>query len=208
MSFGFDDSGTGSGDPNDPWGGDNFDSGRPMSQGWVRGVGVVAIAVVVGVLLVPSATRAPLAVTTISQTSATSSTTTAGQGATTSSSVPPRTTSTTTPAVISGAAAIRVLVANATSISHLAGGTAAYLHSRGFDTLPAANATMQVTATQVYAASGSQAAARSVVNALGLPTGAVQPSSAVAPVASTSGATVVVIVGPDLSRYASTTSTG
>jgi hypothetical protein len=68
------------------------------------------------------------------------------------------------------------------------------------------NSTMKVTATQVYAAAGQQVAATLVVNALGLPTGDVQPSSAVAPVASTGGATVVVIVGPDLSRFASTSS--
>jgi hypothetical protein len=113
-------------------------------------------------------------------------------------------TTTTTGGVLAGASAIHVLVANGTSISHLAEGAASYLHGRGFVTLTPTNSTSKVTATQVYAASGQQVAATLVVNALGLPAGAVQPSSAVAPVASTGGATVVVIVGPDLSRLAPT----
>ena len=212
MTLGFDDSGQG-GDPTGSGrGGEPFDGGElPMSAGWVRGVGVVAIAVVVGVLLMPSATRAPLAVTTAKTTGGgTSPGTSSGTGSGTSTSTPRTTTTTTTTTggVLAGASAIHVLVANGTTITHLAGGAATYLHTRGFVILTPTNSTSKVTSTQVYAASGQQVAATLVVNALGLPSNAVQPPSAVAPVASTGGATVVVIVGPDLARLASTSSTG
>ncbi|HUI03004.1 MAG TPA: LytR C-terminal domain-containing protein [Acidimicrobiales bacterium] len=169
-----------------------------LPAGWLRGVGVVVVAVVIGALLMPSATRAPLGLAARS-----TPTTTAGpQGATgTTSTTAPRTTTT---GVLPGAGAIHVLVANGTSITGLAGGTTAYLKSRGFVTLAGTNATQKVSGTQVYAASGQQVAATVVAGALGIPSNAIQPASAVAPVSSTGGATVVVIAGPDLARFAPT----
>ncbi len=172
---------------------------------WLRGALVVLGAVVVGALLMPSATRAPIGVSAAAQTTTTTTTANAGQTSP-SSSVPPTTTASTAttaaPTVVPGASAIHVLVANGTSITGLAGGVAAYLRSRGFSILSAVNSTTRVTGTQVYAAAGQQGAANTVVGALGLPNSVVQPSSAVAPVASTQGATAVVVAGPDLSRYA------
>jgi hypothetical protein len=177
------------------------DFGDPgASSGWLRGVAVVVIALIVGILLMPSAARPPLAVATTSSTPGTSPTTSPPSGSAATTTTAPRTT-TTSAGALAGASAIRVLVANGTTISHLAEGTATYLHSRGFVTLTPTNSTMRVTGTQVYAASGQQVAATLVVNALGLPSNTVQSSSAVAPVASTGGATVVVIVGPDLARF-------
>ena len=67
-----------------------------------------------------------------------------------------------------GASSVHVLVVNGTSIADLAGGTATYLRSRGFLTLPATNATTQVTGTQVYVVSGPSSTATAVTNALGL----------------------------------------
>ncbi|MGA2520053.1 MAG: LytR C-terminal domain-containing protein [Acidimicrobiales bacterium] len=170
---------------------------------WLRGVGVVIVAVVIGIVLLPSATRAPLHVSTASSRSP--------SGSTSTTTTAP-TTTTTLPAVIPGASSIRVLVANATSISHLAAGVATYLHSRGYDTITPTNATTHVSATQVFAATGQQGAAGTVVSVLGLAPTVIQPSTAVAPVASTGGATVVVIAGPDLGRLApaasSTTTAG
>ena len=155
-----------------------------LPAGWLRGVGVVVVAVVIGALLMPSATRAPL-----------------GLAARSTPTTAPRTTTT---GVLPGAGAIHVLVANGTSITGLAGGTTAYLKSRGFVTLAGTNATQKVSGTQVYAASGQQVAATVVAGALGIPSNAIQPASAVAPVSSTGGATVVVIAGPDLARFAPT----
>lgn len=171
----------------------------PAPTGFLRGVGVVIVAVVIGVLLLPSATRAPLGVKTVSASTPPTSSP--------STTVPSASTTTTLATIVPGAASIHVLVVNGTSITDLAGGTSTYLRSRGFLTLPATNATTKVTGTQVYVVSGPSSAATSVTEALGLPASTVQPTSAVAPVHSTSGANVVVVAGPDLVRLAPTGST-
>ena len=142
------------------------DSPRPAN--WIRGVGVVAVAVVVGIVLMPSATRPPLALSNASQTTPTltvppsvTTTTTAGR---TPTSAARSTTTTAAPTVLPGASAVHVLVANGTSITGLAGGVASYLRTRGFGTLSAANATTRVSATQIYAAAGQSHAAALVVS--------------------------------------------
>ena len=91
-------------------------------------------------------------------------------------------TTTTLATIVPGAASIHVLVVNGTSITCLAAGTATYLRSRGFLTLPATNATTQVTGTQVYAVSGPSSSATTVTEALGLTASTIQPTTAVAPV--------------------------
>jgi hypothetical protein len=172
----------------------------PAPTGFLRGVGVVIVAVVIGILLMPSATRAPLGVKTVAASTATTTsppTTTPRAGSTT----------TTLATIVPGSASIHVLVANGTTINGLAGGTSTYLKSRGFLALTPTNATTKVTGTQVYAVSGPSSSATTVTNALGLPASTIQPTSAVAPVRSASGANVVVIVGPDLVRLAPTSTT-
>ena len=177
--------------------------GSPAPTGFLRGVGVVVVALIIGALLMPSGTRAPLEVAAASQSSAPTTTTT-------STTTAPRagTTTTTQATIVPGASSIHVLVVNGTSITGLAGGTATYLRSRGFLTLPSTNATTKVTGTQVYAMSGPSSSATTVTNALGLTSSTIQPTTAVAPVHSTAGANVVVVTGPDLARLApgSTTS--
>jgi hypothetical protein len=149
---------------------------------------------VVGILLMPSATRAPLHVATAAQGSA---------PATSSGTTTPRAATTTTlPAVVPGASTIHVLVANGTTVTALASGVGHYLQTRGYAILGAVNATTKVSATHVYAAAGEQGAAGTVVSVLGLPSSDIQPPSAVAPVASAARATVVVVAGPELSRFA------
>jgi LytR cell envelope-related transcriptional attenuator len=177
-------------------GGGDGDSSGPPPTGFLRGVGVVVVAVIIGAVLMPSATRGPLNVAAASQTTPTSST------------PPPTTpphaagTTTTQATIVSGAASIHVLVANATTITNLAGGTSTYLRTRGFNTLPALDATTKVTGTQVYAGAADRSAATTVANALGLSSNSIQPASAVPPVANATGANVVVIAGPDLARLA------
>ncbi|MGD0380132.1 MAG: LytR C-terminal domain-containing protein [Acidimicrobiales bacterium] len=193
----------GPGGPGSGHGGGGTDRDPPGAapSGYLRGVGVVIVAVIIGVLLMPSATRAPLEVKTAAASTPSSSTppTTA-----------PRTGSTTTSlaTIVPGASSVHVLVANGTSITALAAGTSTYLRSRGFLTLAPTNSTTKVTRTQVYAVSGPSSSATSVIEALGLSAATVQPTGAVAPVPSTTGANVVVITGPDLARLApgSTTS--
>jgi hypothetical protein len=165
---------------------------------------IVVLAVVIGALVMPSATRAPLAVVTTRVAAGTPR----GSSSTTTS-LPARssTTTTTTPAH----AGIHVLVANATSVNGVAGSVTTFLGGKGFATLTAANALVKLTASQIYfTASGSAAAADEVASALSLASTTVKPASAVAPVASAAGASVVVIAGADLAaRFApaSTTTT-
>ena len=75
---------------------DRGEPGNDGPSGFLRGVGVVVVAAVIGVLLLPSATRAPLDVKTASQTTPT----------TTSppTTAPPRSTTTTLATIVPGAA--------------------------------------------------------------------------------------------------------
>jgi hypothetical protein len=201
----YDDPATPGGSGTGRFGGADRDPGAPRPTGVLRGVGVVVVAVVIGALLMPSATRGPLNVTTAAQTTQT----TTSSSSTTTTVARAAGTSTTQATIVAGASLIHVLVANGTTITNLAGGTSTYLRSRGFTTLPALDATTKVTGTLVYAGSGEHGAATTVANALGLSSADIQPATAVPPVASAVGATVVVIAGPDLARLApgATTST-
>ncbi len=199
MTDGFDDVANPGGPGGGSTGGPEREPSGPMApSGYLRGAGVVIVAVVIGVLLMPSGTRAPLEVATVSQNMPTT---------TSPPTTTPRSTTTTVPTIVPGASSVHVLVVNGTSIADLAGGTSTYLRSRGFLTLPATNATTQVTGTQVYVVSGPSSTATAVTNALGLSPITVQPTSAVAPVHSTAGANVVVVAGPDLARLAPASTT-
>jgi len=187
----------GNGTADHPQGGSHEPTDRAHSG---RGLAIVIAAVVIGIVLLPSATRAPLAAsarTTTPTTTAASAGRPAGHGhghhGTTSTS----TTTTVAPA------SIHVLVANATSTNGVAGAVTRFLASKGFSTLTATNALLKVTASQIYTVGGATADTSSVAAALSLPATSTEPAAAAAPVASTTGANVVVIVGPDLAtRFA------
>ena len=55
-----------------------------------------------------------------------------------------------------------------------------------------------VSASAVYYAQGSQASAETIATSLGLSSSAVQPLTTSVPVSSTTGASVVLVIGPDL----------
>jgi hypothetical protein len=157
---------------------------------------VIAAFFVLGLLLLPSASRPPSkeAAQAVDTTSTISGT-----------PAPSTTASTVTRAVApTGApspALVTVLVANGTSVSGGAGAIDRFLQSAGYQTLPPANATTGVEATRVYATSGGSQAATEVAAALGLPAGSIQPAGASPPVSSWGGATVVVVAGPDLAGH-------
>jgi hypothetical protein len=179
-------SGTGRAEP----AGDDHDIFGPLERsGAARGVLLVAGAVIVGALLLPSASRPPLRASAVA----------ARSGAT----VPPTTLpsggapSTTSPPAVP-ASSVKVLVANGTNRNGAAGAVTSLLASKGFATLSPVDALTTVPSTQVYAIGGDTAAAIEVASALGLGASAVQPASTPVPVSSSAGATVVVVVGPDL----------
>ena len=138
--------------------GDPLEPGRPHSG---RGLAIVIVAVVIGVLLLPSATRAPLSASAVS---AGSSTTTVPPGRAPSGHGTSTTTTTTVPP-----ASIHVLVANATEVNGVAGAVTTFLASKGFGTLTATNALLKVTASEVFTVGGATADVAPVVAALGLP---------------------------------------
>ncbi len=163
---------------------------RPRSG---RGLALVIVAVVIGALLLPSATRSPLA--------AGAGATSAGAGSsasTTSTTRPGHHRSTSTTSTTVPLSSIHVLVANATLTNGVAGSVTSFLASKGFGTLTATNALLKVTASEVYTVGGATADVQPVVAALSLPASSIEPAASAAPVASTTGANVVVIVGPDL----------
>jgi hypothetical protein len=164
---------------------------RPHSG---RGLAIVIVAVVIGVLLLPSATRAPLSASAVSS----GTTTTLAPGKTT----PPGHSSSTTTSTTVAPASIHALVANATLVNGVAGSVTTFLTSKGFGTLTATNALLKVTASEIFTVGGATADVQAVAAALGLPASSIEPAASAAPVASTTGANVVVIVGPDLaSRF-------
>lgn len=178
--------GNGNGSDGHPAGASAEPPDRPHSG---RGLAIVIVAVVIGVLLLPSATRAPLAASAVSS----GTTTTLAGGKTPPSHSSSTTTSTTVPP-----ASIHVLVANATLVNGVAGTVTTFLTSKGFGTLTATNALLKVTASEIFTVGGATADVQAVAAALGLPASSIEPAAAAAPVASTTGANVVVIVGPDL----------
>jgi hypothetical protein len=156
------------------------------------GLAIVIVAVVIGALLLPSATRAPLAAgasTSPTTTVAKTGGSTHGHGHSSSS------TSTTTTVPLGS---IHVLVANATLTNGVAGAVTTFLGSKGFATLTATNALVKVTASEIFTVGGATADVHAVALALNLPAASIEPAASAAPVASSAGANVVVIVGPDL----------
>ena len=167
----------------------------PMERsGVLRGWLLVVAAVVLGAVLLPSATRSSL---TGSHAGAAAATTTTLPAQAASSTTAP-VASSTTAATTAPASSIKVLVANGTNTNGAATTVDSLLSGKGYATLTPVNALTVVHASQVYAVAGQLAAAKQVVAALGLTDAAIQPSSTPIPVTSVGPAMVVVVVGPDL----------
>ena len=172
--------------------GDEPDFFGPLEQSRaVRGWAVVAVAVVIGALILPSATRAPLSAAALASA--------ARNNTTSTTTAPPATsTSTTTTTAPVAPSAVKVLVANGTNTNGAAATVTSFLSGKGFGTLTAIDALTTVSKSQIYIVAGTAAEAQAVATALSLPSSAIEPQSMPAPVSSTGGADIVVIVGPDL----------
>ena len=157
-----------------------------------RGVAIMVVAVVIGVLLLPSATRAPLPAS--ASTPATTTTTVVAAGTTKKHGH--STTSSTSTTI--APASIHVLVANGTTTNGVAGDVTRFLSTAGYGTLTATNALVKVPATEIFTVGGATPDVQAVATALTLPATSIEPAASSAPVSSTTGANVVVIVGPDL----------
>jgi LytR cell envelope-related transcriptional attenuator len=115
--------------------------------------------------------------------------------------------STTTTSTTHPPGSVPVLVANATSVSGAAAGVSNQLQAVGWSMLPPVNASARVTSSHVYYVAGREQEAASVASTLHLPSTSVAPYTTAAPISSIGTAEVVVVVGPDLARSGSTTTT-
>ena len=158
----------------------------------VRAAFVLIVVIVLGIFLLPSATRAPRPVST----------------ATTSShhQTPPPTTTTTHPTTTTtlpevAHQSIKVLVANGTTTAHGASEVRVWLGNHQFDSsaFPPYNTTTPQTSDAVYFVnSGTKTMADEVAASLALGPSVVQPAGSKPPVSTTTGADVVVVLGTDL----------
>lgn len=157
----------------------------------VRGAILVAVAVVIGVLLLRDDDPATTQVAVGSDT--------AGEieDGTVEPDTDPEVTTTTTTAAPRDAAEVKVLVANGSGTDGAAGGTTDALGALGYVTATPTNAD-RVEATIVYFTTGFQAEAEALAAAIGAAPESVTAMPAVAPVDDLQLANVLVHLGPDL----------
>jgi hypothetical protein len=117
----------------------------------------------------------------------------------TTSSQPARETTTSTQALATHSpSSVKVLVANGTGTAGVAGKLKTKLAAGGYDLLAPTNTTSPARASAVYYQTGYQGDAQAVAAAAGLGVGTLQAMTAQLPVANSSGAQVIVVIGPDL----------
>lgn len=163
-------------------------SGPPTTA---RGLVLVLVGVILGVVLLRSAFDTPAASVdapgTTTTTTAVPTTGTGDTGTTVAPAVRPR-------------SEVSVLVANGSGIPGAAGRLSEQLATLNYVVLPATDATRDdYTLTEVQYAEGYlQEALRLATEDLGLASTQVKPLSVPAPVANTQGANIIVVLGPDI----------
>lgn len=180
---------------------DDGSSNRSAGMAVGRGAALLAIAVILGIVLLNAVDDGP------------TDRVRAGGGAT-PATLPPDDASTTLPEVTTTTAAprapaeVKVLSANATDVRGAAGKARDVLRTSGYNVLAPLDAKGRVDASVVYFNAGLEREAQAVAGVLGLPATAAKPLPTPPPVADLRGADVVVVVGPDLAaRLVGTPST-
>jgi LytR cell envelope-related transcriptional attenuator len=164
-----------------------------------RGIALLAIAVVLGLILlnrVDAPADDQLQAGDDDRTEETTTTTAAK--------------STTTTTALRAPKDVKVLTANGTSVKGAGGRVKDKLLATGYNALAATDTTSPAQGSSVLYAAGYEREAAAVAQVLGLAPNTVQAMTATAPVADLKGANVLVVVGPDLAAQnapASTTST-
>jgi hypothetical protein len=168
-----------------------------MSVG--RGAVLIAAAFIIGLILLQKTDRAPRSVRT--------------QGGVTPTTLPSLTLPTTGSTIQTGHQAkdVKVLVANGTNTPGAASRVVQTLTTSGYNVLAPTDATKAAKTTTrasvVYFTPGYDQDARVIAVRAGLQQTAVLALPATPPVASTQGANVVVLIGPDLAGSGGTTAT-
>ena len=169
----------------------------PSGGNSARGVALLAVAVILGLLIL---NRTDEGVSTSDVRIETP--TTESDSATTVPSPP------TTVRPLRAPADVKVLAANGSNVSGLGRRTADQLKAKGYtNTLAPTDTTRDVAATTVEFNADFEPEARAVAEALGLPPTVVKALDS-PPVPDTRGADVVVLIGPDLPGATATTASG
>jgi hypothetical protein len=188
---------------------DEQPSAHSGGQGGAFPIGRAAIVLVMFVLATVLLLRVihPSATTSATGSATTSATTSAtGSASTTPSTTHPATPTTTTTSA-HPPSSVPVLVANASGVSGAAATVTNQLQVGGWALQPPVNASAQVPTSHVYYVAGQEQAATQIAKSLHLPASAVVPYTTAAPITSIGTAEVVVVVGPDLARPTSATTT-
>ena len=187
-------------------GGRRAPSGAGASTG-ARGAVLLAIAVVLGIVLLNAFDRTPSSVDVDSILEGLTTSTTLADGGPDATAAPV-VTSTTRAARAPGD--VTVLVANGTDVRGLAGLTANALKGIGYNTLSPSDTTRPVEVTKVQFSPGYDVEARAVAATLGVAPTAVEAASPAnaPPIADTLGANLVVVLGADIPRTTTTAAGG
>ena len=171
----------------------NRDTGMAM----VRGIGLLGIALVLGIVLLQKA-DSPSRLAAVGATS----TTTHAKGAVLP---PPIATTSTVPT--RAPQTVKVIAANGTDVQGAAGRVNQVLLGAKYNVLSPADATGKVNASVVYFAPGFASEAAAVAQLLQLPPTAAQPMPSPLPVKDVHSADVLVLVGPELAGRLTTATT-
>ena len=164
--------------------------GRSAGGAALRGAGLLAVAVILGIILLRNGGGDPYGKAVRTVASPTPEVTV------------PRPTATTITVPVRTPPQIKVLPANGTNTAGAGTTIFTRLKQAQYNVLAATNTTNQgsVTTSNVYYNPDFEREARVVAQLLGLPDSAVQPMPTPPPVSDTRGADIVVVVGPDLTK--------
>ena len=167
--------------------------GRSAGGAALRGAGLLAVAVILGIVLLRNGGGDPYSRALRTVGSPTPEVTVR----------PPTATTITVP--VRAPSDVKVLPANGTSVSGAGLTTFNRLKQAGYNVLAASNTTAPANASAVFFNPGFDREARVVAQLLGLPDSAVQAMPTPPPVSDTRGADVIVVVGPDLAKQGNPT---
>jgi hypothetical protein len=172
--------------------------GRSTTGAAARGAGLLAVAVVLGIVLLQAFDNGADPFATSVRAGAPKKKATGGATTT----VAP-----TTTVAVRPPSEVKVLPANGSGVAGAGTRTGTLLKSAGYNVLAATNTIKSVTVSAVEFAPGYQPEAAAIATALSLPPTSVEPIPTPAPVSDTRGANVLVLVGPDLVARLPTPST-
>ena len=174
--------------------------GRSAGMAAGRGAVLLAVAVILGVVLLNAADDPPPDRVSADPTEE------EGESGTTSTTLPPTTLATVPPR---SPQEVKVLPTNGTAVKGVAGKARDTLQAAGYNVLAPTDATKATSSNVFFTSAEYEREAQAVASALGLPATAVTayPTSPPLPVTDPKGANVVVVVGPELAQQLSGTTT-